>query len=212
MLLLTQAVHPAHQYLYWGNGTWSATAHGNSLKGHQAGINCVRFARDGATVTWELPTMSIRGILFGERVLKYQGSMIFRDEAHDLVCDVSIDADAEGLLHSLLHLRRRRREAGPTHDAVRGSLRRGERILDSLSGSWLSHLQWERGVGGGPGGGPHSIWDAHKSPQARVQARSEGVLPSDARCVGDQWLGMRNGEEGPLQWEIQLPVKATSAG
>lgn len=49
------------QFVFWGNGSWSASARGNSVKGHQSGTNYVRFASDGAVVTWTLPYLTIKG-------------------------------------------------------------------------------------------------------------------------------------------------------
>lgn len=112
------------------------------MKGQQTGTNTVRFARDSAEVTWEMPTLTIRGVLFGERYLKYGGSMRFVDTTHGLACDVDIDAEGPGFFRSFF-----RRKKVHVQDAVHGVLRgRDGEELDELSGSWLSHLEWEKGV------------------------------------------------------------------
>lgn len=135
--------------------------------------------------------MSIKGILFGDRVLKYDGHMTFRDDQNGLVCEVDIDADAEGFLRSLLHLRRKKKEGAVMHDAVRGVVREESvegRVFDTLSGSWLTHLDWGQGVPTATAGKRHTVWDVSKSPVTRVVAsKSDDVLPSDSR---QDWFGV----------------------
>lgn len=50
------------QYHFSGTGTWRASARGNAIRGQQCGRNAVRFAHDGAVVSWELPPLLLRGI------------------------------------------------------------------------------------------------------------------------------------------------------
>jgi len=49
------------QFEFTGSSCWSATFSGNSVKGSQSGQSRVTFASDGATVTWSLPSIHIRG-------------------------------------------------------------------------------------------------------------------------------------------------------
>jgi hypothetical protein len=49
------------QFEYYGSSCWSATFMGNSVKGSQHGDSMLRFASDGAVITWSLPTIHIRG-------------------------------------------------------------------------------------------------------------------------------------------------------
>jgi hypothetical protein len=49
------------QFEYYGSSCWSATFMGNSVKGSQYGDSMLRFASDGAVITWSLPTIHIRG-------------------------------------------------------------------------------------------------------------------------------------------------------
>jgi hypothetical protein len=49
------------QFEYSGSSCWSASFQGNSVKGSQSGESRVRFWSDGATVTWSLPCIHIRG-------------------------------------------------------------------------------------------------------------------------------------------------------
>jgi hypothetical protein len=49
------------QFEYSGSSCWSASFQGNSVKGAQSGESRVKFASDGATITWSLPSIHIRG-------------------------------------------------------------------------------------------------------------------------------------------------------
>lgn len=153
-VVTASATHPQPplrppKYHFFGNGTWAASARGNSVKGQQTGANTVRFSHDDAEVSWEMPYLTIRGVLFGERYLKYGGSMRFQDAAHGLTCDVDIDTEGPGFFRSFF-----RRKKAHAQDAVHGVLRgKDGEELDVLTGSWLSHLEWEKGVSVDKGGG-----------------------------------------------------------
>lgn len=64
---------------------------------------------------------------------------------------------------------------------LRGTLRRGEAVLDMCHGSWLHHLTWEAGVADGK---IHRLWDAERSP-IRPMERVPKPLPSDSRFRND---------------------------
>ncbi len=50
----------AAQFLFFGNGNWTAGIKGNYVKGRQTGINCVQFA-DGSCIKYELPGITVKG-------------------------------------------------------------------------------------------------------------------------------------------------------
>lgn len=50
---------------------------------HQAGPNIINFA-DGGRITYSLPEAHVGGILFGERIIEYLGTIDFRDEQNGL--------------------------------------------------------------------------------------------------------------------------------
>jgi len=50
---------------------------------HQAGPNIINFA-DGGCITYSLPEAHVGGILFGERIIEYLGTIDFRDEQNGL--------------------------------------------------------------------------------------------------------------------------------
>ena len=51
------------QLRFSGSAKWEAAARGNSIRGQQAGTNTAWFASDGATVTWQLPQLLLKGEL-----------------------------------------------------------------------------------------------------------------------------------------------------
>ncbi len=50
---------------------------------HQFGPNIVTFP-DGTKITFALPEANVGGILFGERIIEYLGTIEFRDEKNGL--------------------------------------------------------------------------------------------------------------------------------
>ena len=54
---LDKCALPLPQFEYYGSSCWSATFTGNSVKGSQHGDSMLRFASDGAVITWSLPTI-----------------------------------------------------------------------------------------------------------------------------------------------------------
>lgn len=78
----------AGTFTFIGNANWAASTRGNSVKGWQTGTNQITFHTDHARISWELPSLLIKGIMWGERVLKYQGELTFRDDTNGVVCKV----------------------------------------------------------------------------------------------------------------------------
>ncbi|KAG2454102.1 hypothetical protein HYH02_001141 [Chlamydomonas schloesseri] len=86
-----QVYEPEGKFVFYGNGNWVAGIKGNSVKGRQTGTNCVTFASDGASVEYELPGLQVKGVLWGTRVLKYSGQMVFKDVKNGLTATIDVD-------------------------------------------------------------------------------------------------------------------------
>lgn len=171
-----QVLDKRGKWQFYGNASWQASARGNAIRGQQAGRNAVWFARDGATVAWELPQLHLKGILWGERVLKYTGSITFRDLQNGLTCEVSSDAlQAQGVLSYLWKSKSKR----SLPDQIRGELKQHDQIIDTVSGSWLRHVDWDKGVSI-KGLQAKRVWDVStaivRQPEQILQP-----LPSDSR-------------------------------
>ncbi|GAB4824194.1 hypothetical protein N2152v2_011240 [Parachlorella kessleri] len=185
------------RFSFWGNGSWSASARGNSVKGHQSGTNSVRFSSDGAVVTWQLPYLTIKGVLFGERSLKYSGHMVFEDRQNGLTCELEIDPGSGASFFTSLFRRRKQVQ----HDQVVGSIKNSDgEVLDTLHGSWLTHLEWEKGVLGGK---LRTVWDYERC-LVRRPTPAEAVLPSDSRHREDL-SHLKVGDTKQAQhWKLEL--------
>ena len=55
----------------------------SSFFSHQKGPCYVSFT-DGTTVSYSLPAMNVTGIIMGDRIIEYVGTIEFRDEEHNL--------------------------------------------------------------------------------------------------------------------------------
>eukprot|EP00775_Hariotina_reticulata_P001175 gene1175-1512_t len=153
-----QVIDHAGQFQFTGSSCWSATFTGNSVKGTQSGKSCVHFYQDDAKVTWTLPTIYIRGVLFGDRAVKYHDTIAFEDRKHGLRCELQIDpaAPKKGLVRRIINKARHPRhkhshdqllgelllcEAG-AQTGVRSSMRPGSAVqLHSSSGSKGNQFQ-----------------------------------------------------------------------
>ncbi|CAG9465843.1 unnamed protein product [Pedinophyceae sp. YPF-701] len=83
-------------FRFQGHGEWRAKTYANSVEGVQKGVNRVTFKVDGSSIEWELPGMTLYGIIMGDRYMKYQGTMTFRDQQNGLQADIEIDPPREG--------------------------------------------------------------------------------------------------------------------
>ncbi|EIE27493.1 hypothetical protein COCSUDRAFT_21423 [Coccomyxa subellipsoidea C-169] len=192
-----QVADPDGKFIFSGSGNWKASARGNSIKGQQAGVNRVHFSRDGAVITWELPSLLLRGILWGERSLKYSGTITFRDDLNDVECDITIDGGSkQGFLSSLW----RGKKVQKNLDQLHGSLRKGGADVDTVHGSWLTSVEWQRG---GPGGKSLRVWDVARNP---VQAPKPIIepLPSDCRFREDLQSLQKGDRDKAQEWKSRL--------
>jgi len=160
-------------YHFRGWGKCSASARGNTIKGDQEGPNVIAFA-DGSQISFNLPTLSISGVLWGERVMSYEGVVSFKDEKNHLQADVAFNADSLGFFKSLF----KKQKSGI--DTVRGELfrvgedKKKKEVLAAIEGSWLSHID----IGG------ERIWDLERDMPC-LQVMDPNALPSDCRYRED---------------------------
>jgi len=74
-----QLFGPDHLYYLYGYGEWTAAFRGNSVKGAQKGPLFVEF-RDGTKIKYNLPLVLLNGVLWGDRIMEYEGVVAFSDE------------------------------------------------------------------------------------------------------------------------------------
>jgi len=168
-------------YVFTGEANWTATVSGNSLKGRQSGVSCVVFGRDDASVTWELPYVGMKGVMWGTRVLYYAGEMVFVDAKNKLRAEIKVtDANTSRSIKQWWN----GEEKVP--DSVKGTIYQCQNPLVKVEagnkgvpvahvdGIWLTHLD----VDG------KRIWARDRQPQHRPRP-VENPLPSDCRYRGD---------------------------
>lgn len=182
-----QVFGPEDCYHYYGYGEWSASFRGNSVRGHQAGPNIINFA-DGGSITYSLPEAHVGGILFGERIIEYLGTIDFRDEQNGLACDLVINPNDQKLFSSFFSSKKK----VPT-DYIRGEIVRVKNpenlkkpkaklletdyeVLCKVMGSWLSCIEFD--------GERYWEWNDSKL-KIYVPVKVDNPLPSDSRFRED---------------------------
>jgi len=168
-----QVVGPNSSYHYWGYGVCSASGRGNTIKGYQTGPSVIEFA-DGTRISFTLPVLNIKGVLWGERGMEFSGALNFKDEKNHLACDLNFNPEAHGLIKSLFS----KSKGGA--DYVKGDLYHSnekdkkKNIVCSVDGSWLSSLDF----------GKERYWDADTMAPHLIHP-CENPLPSDSRIRED---------------------------
>lgn len=195
-----QMLEPSGKFVFYGSGNWTAGIKGNSVRGRQSGINCVQFA-DGSKITWELPGIIVKGVLWGQRSIKYGGEMQFKDEKNGLSCNVLVDPQPQqGWVSSWF---RSKKAAGYKPDLVKGTIKRGSTALETCVGNWLYHLDWEKE---GSSKGAVRMWDARRSAPLEPSG-VEAPLASDCRHRQDL-LHLKAGDQIKAQeWKLTLEVQ-----
>lgn len=183
------------EYHYHGSCTWSATCRGNSVKGYQKGKHTVEF-EDGSRVTYTLPGILVRGVMWGERIMEYSGTMSFVDRDNNISCELefnpegSVGAGIKRLVDLVKFPKNQaeQKELLPS-DWFSGriyrsaSTKRSKDIICNVEGSWLSHLEIDG----------TKLWELHMYPSGVIP------LPSDRR--------LRNNDVNTLSSDDHLSAK-----
>lgn len=122
------------RFSFTGLANWAASTRGNSVKGWQTGVNQVVFHSDGARISWELPPLLLKGVMWGERVLKYQGDIQFKDHTNDVVCNMEVDPKQAGGFMRLFGGGKSKEVWYP--DICRGVLLHRGQEVDRCEGTW----------------------------------------------------------------------------
>eukprot|EP01100_Stratorugosa_tubuloviscum_P008315 TRINITY_DN345_c4_g1_i1.p1 TRINITY_DN345_c4_g1~~TRINITY_DN345_c4_g1_i1.p1 ORF type:complete len:361 (-),score=190.07 TRINITY_DN345_c4_g1_i1:115-1197(-) len=190
-----QVVGPAKSYHFYGFGEWAASFRGNSVKGHQKGIHVVEFP-DGTKITYDLPIIWCKGIMFGERIVEYDGPVEFRDEKNELGCSIVINPPQSG---GFLGWGKKKIPS----DFFVGSIYRapGRNFEESnrqkiceIEGSWLGCIEFN--------GEPY--WDWQMGIPKFVSNPINNPLPSDCRYREDLIFLSSGDLEGSQEWKLKL--------
>jgi len=168
---------PNNTWHFWGYGVGSASGRGNTIKGYQTGPSNIDFP-DGTRISFTLPVLNIKGIIWGERGMEFSGNLSFKDEKNHLGCDLVFNPETTGIIKSLFHKKDKDHKTGA--DIVRGDLYhtnekdKKRNVVCSVEGSWLSHLDF----------GKDRYWDMETMLPHLIHA-SEDPIPSDSRLRAD---------------------------
>eukprot|EP00798_Chlamydomonas_sp_ICE-L_P006341 gene6341-2966_t len=209
-----QVQEPTRKFMFHGNGNWSAGIKGNSVKGRQTGINTVEFPQDGSKITYELVGITVKGVLWGQRSIKYGGGMVFKDEKNSLVCEVQVDPQPHQTLFQAWF--RGKKAAGYKPDQVKGVLKRlevkgvlkrldvgNEVVLDHCTGNWLQKLEWEKGVKSIKTSNSKRLWDI-KTSRLSEQLPVDNPLDSDCRHRKDLVFLKADDHAKAQEWKLKL--------
>jgi hypothetical protein len=202
-----QVYGPDNLWHYYGYGEWSAAFRGNSVKGHQFGPNLITF-QDGTTITYSLPEANVGGILFGDRIIEYLGTIDFRDEKNGLSCDVVIDPkENTGFFGGWFSGAKRKptdyfkgdilRFHNPADVNKKNPTKEDYEVVSKVEGSWLSCIEFDG----------EKYWNWHDSLKVYTPIKVEEPLPSDCRYRQDvQYLAKGELEEAG-EWKKRLEIK-----
>ena len=163
-----EVIGPNNSFALHGWGTWNASFRGNSLKGGNPGPSTIEFP-DGQKISWLLPDVWIKGVLWGQRQMEYHGVLKFNDEKHGLSCDVVFNPEPVGFLMGLLGY-----SAKHPIDYYRGELKHGNRVVSVIDGSWLTHVNIDN----------VKVFD-FKNENPALPVPIDNPLPSDCRFRRD---------------------------
>jgi len=141
-----EVIGPDNSYHIYGYGEWIASFGGNTVKGHHLGPLCVRFG-DGTIISFSRPRMELSGLIFGDRVIEYVGTIKFRDPKNKLAMNLVFGPPAPSGFGGLFG------RGKPPSDYVAGDIvqatgengepKKEDKVLSTIAGSWLSRVEWD---------------------------------------------------------------------
>eukprot|EP00743_Colponemidia_sp_Colp-15_P000531 GILK01000598.1.p1 GENE.GILK01000598.1~~GILK01000598.1.p1 ORF type:complete len:419 (+),score=58.86 GILK01000598.1:51-1259(+) len=195
-----QMFGPGNRFQFYGYGRWSAKFRGNYLRGGQEGPCTVAFD-DGTKITFDYPYFYLKGIVWGDRVIEYQGPVKFVDHKSGIKCDLAINPDATSFVMGLF-----KKQSSPS-DTFRGEIYTSEgsssgffggskekkRVLAQATGSWISHVDFN-GV---------RYWDVRATVKAPPTPITE-PLPSDCQFREDLIALKQRQFDKAQEWKVLL--------
>lgn len=163
-------------YKYYGYARWDASFRGNALKGMTHGPNIVEFA-DGTKISFQLPFLWLKGILWGDRVAEYLGEFKVRYRKHGLEASLNFNPDAVGFIQSFFVTQEQ------PSDLFRGDILQNGKKISSCEGSWLTHIEFNK----------QKFFDFSQDSNAHQPNAVEQALPSDSRNR-DDLIALQNGD------------------
>eukprot|EP01095_Lingulamoeba_sp_RSL-Kostka_P001905 TRINITY_DN126_c0_g2_i1.p1 TRINITY_DN126_c0_g2~~TRINITY_DN126_c0_g2_i1.p1 ORF type:complete len:358 (-),score=174.12 TRINITY_DN126_c0_g2_i1:256-1329(-) len=191
-----EVVGPENCYKLYGYGELMASIRGNSVKGKQAGPHFVEF-NDGGLVEYHLPDVWIRGIMFGDRIIEYDGDFKVFDRKNNLFCKLTFNPDSNAWFWS----------AKRPNDHYVGAIYKYQgdnpedeskwKKISDATGSWLGCVVFEK----------QSYWNWDDDTVQYKPIPVDDPLPSDARFREDVNFLKDEDLENAAEWKKKLEVQ-----
>eukprot|EP01098_Paradermamoeba_levis_P006838 TRINITY_DN2846_c0_g1_i1.p1 TRINITY_DN2846_c0_g1~~TRINITY_DN2846_c0_g1_i1.p1 ORF type:complete len:369 (-),score=119.45 TRINITY_DN2846_c0_g1_i1:98-1204(-) len=199
-----QVFGPDNCYSFYGWGQWCAFFRGNCVKGHQKGPLFIEFP-DGTKIEFNLPEVWVKGVLYGERIIEYEGEVSFKDEKNNLLAEVTISPPgSSGFISRLCGYSDK-----PLSDYMLGDIYKISKGDDDgqdqihkasfckITGSWLGCILFD----------DVSYWDFRDNLKLHTTIPKENPLPSDARFREDLIHLAKGDEKGAQEMKTKLENK-----
>lgn len=103
---------------------------GNSVTGGIVGNTYIEFS-DGTRIVYELPPITIAGLIMGKRLIHFTGGISFIDQKSEYKCVLKLNK--EGTMFS--------KQQGPLDEFKGSILDSTGRSLGEINGSWMDRLE-----------------------------------------------------------------------
>jgi len=184
-----EVIGPNESFHFYGSGELTASFRGNSIKGHQQGVHYVDFP-DGGSIRYSLPEVWVRGIMWGERIIEYEGLVEFLDKKNSISAQVKISPDTGGWFAWKKKL--------PT-DYIEGAIfklgaNNQKTPVARIEGSWLGCVV----ING------EKLWSINGNTPKFKAIPIDDPLPSDSRFRNDIIFLKEQDLEKAAHWKHQL--------
>lgn len=166
-----EMIGPGKNYHFYGHGEWSASFRGNSVRGRQLGAHIIEFP-DGGKIEYHLPDVWVRGVMLGDRIVEYDGEIIFKDAKNNLSARLQFNPDSGGWFWS----------AKVPTDHFRGGIYKNadgnadpKQLACPLTGTWMGCVDFNG----------KKYWSHKDNLPVFVPTPVEEPLPSDCRYRED---------------------------
>eukprot|EP01089_Gocevia_fonbrunei_P013473 TRINITY_DN3463_c0_g1_i1.p1 TRINITY_DN3463_c0_g1~~TRINITY_DN3463_c0_g1_i1.p1 ORF type:complete len:406 (-),score=109.39 TRINITY_DN3463_c0_g1_i1:15-1232(-) len=182
-------------YHFYGYGEWTASIRANSVTGHQKGPHYVEF-QDGTVITFNLPIAYVKGVLYGDRIIEYEGVMNFVDKKNNLTCDLTFNPKPEG--GSSWNPFK-----GKEHpsDYLKGDIIRTkgskQEVVSKVEGTWMGCVEFDG----------KKYWDFTEQYEPYKPIRPDDPLPSDCRYRQDLDELLKGNIDSAQEWKVKLENK-----
>jgi len=192
---------PNNSFHFYGFGEWKASLKltSNYVEGHQMGPHIVAFP-DGTKIEFGLPKALFRGLIRGDRIIEYEGTITFTDEKNGLKCALKINPPFKDPGSSSWF--RFSRPKKPPTDYVKGkivSTKKGDKkkTLCKVGGTWMGCLEFD--------GEPY--WHYKDKLKYYKPIIPDNPLPSDSRFRMDLVELQRGNIDSAQEWKTKLENK-----